>query len=295
MGVAAALGAGLACGLVNGALVAYVGIPSFIATYGMLWVAHGHGLRLHEGRGDPRLPRRLPHARRRVRRRHSRAGADRRAADRPARRSAPRASGARSTPSAATPSPEAHRHAGEAPPRDRVRALGRARRLCRPGGHRARERRRFGHRRGAAAHRDRRVCRRHLALRRRRRHRRHRDRRADPRAGRQRHEHAQHRHVLAGLRHGRDRYSQCSPTFPSRGGCMARSHHPCRNAGLARRRVLPGQAEDRRLHEERHQPVLEGARGRRQGRQAARRRHRARRADQARQHRGADAPWSRTG
>ena len=43
MGVAAALGAGLACGLVNGALVAYVGIPAFIATYGMLWVAHGLG------------------------------------------------------------------------------------------------------------------------------------------------------------------------------------------------------------------------------------------------------------
>jgi ribose transport system permease protein len=42
-GVLAALGAGLACGLVNGALVAYVGIPAFIATYGMLWVAHGLG------------------------------------------------------------------------------------------------------------------------------------------------------------------------------------------------------------------------------------------------------------
>lgn len=43
IGVLAALGAGLACGLVNGALVAYVGIPAFIATYGMLWVAHGLG------------------------------------------------------------------------------------------------------------------------------------------------------------------------------------------------------------------------------------------------------------
>ena len=42
-GVLVALGAGLACGLVNGALVAYVGIPAFIATYGMLWVAHGLG------------------------------------------------------------------------------------------------------------------------------------------------------------------------------------------------------------------------------------------------------------
>jgi ribose transport system permease protein len=42
-GVLCALAAGLACGLLNGALVAYVGIPSFIATYGMLWVAHGLG------------------------------------------------------------------------------------------------------------------------------------------------------------------------------------------------------------------------------------------------------------
>jgi ribose transport system permease protein len=42
-GVAAALLVGLGCGLVNGALVAYVGIPAFIATYGMLWVAHGLG------------------------------------------------------------------------------------------------------------------------------------------------------------------------------------------------------------------------------------------------------------
>jgi ribose transport system permease protein len=37
VGIAAALAVGLACGLVNGAMVAYVGIPSFIATYGMLW------------------------------------------------------------------------------------------------------------------------------------------------------------------------------------------------------------------------------------------------------------------
>ena len=41
LGIAAALGAGLACGLVNGVLVAYVHIPSFIATYGMLWIANG--------------------------------------------------------------------------------------------------------------------------------------------------------------------------------------------------------------------------------------------------------------
>jgi ribose transport system permease protein len=43
LGVSAALAVGLACGIVNGGLVAYVGIPSFIATYGMLWVAHGLG------------------------------------------------------------------------------------------------------------------------------------------------------------------------------------------------------------------------------------------------------------
>jgi ribose transport system permease protein len=42
-GIAAALAVGLACGVANGALVAYVGIPAFIATYGMLWVAHGLG------------------------------------------------------------------------------------------------------------------------------------------------------------------------------------------------------------------------------------------------------------
>lgn len=43
LGMLAALAVGLACGLVNGALVAWVGIPAFIATYGMLWVAHGLG------------------------------------------------------------------------------------------------------------------------------------------------------------------------------------------------------------------------------------------------------------
>jgi ribose transport system permease protein len=41
LGVGAALAAGLACGFVNGALVTYVRIPAFIATYGMLWIAHG--------------------------------------------------------------------------------------------------------------------------------------------------------------------------------------------------------------------------------------------------------------
>lgn len=42
-GVAAALLAGLACGLVNGSLVAFLGMPAFIVTYGMLWIAHGLG------------------------------------------------------------------------------------------------------------------------------------------------------------------------------------------------------------------------------------------------------------
>jgi ribose transport system permease protein len=43
LGVLAALAAGLLCGAVNGLLVAYLRIPSFIATYGMLWIAHGAG------------------------------------------------------------------------------------------------------------------------------------------------------------------------------------------------------------------------------------------------------------
>ena len=42
-GIAAALLVGLACGVVNGSLVAYVRIPPFIATYGMLWIALGLG------------------------------------------------------------------------------------------------------------------------------------------------------------------------------------------------------------------------------------------------------------
>jgi ribose transport system permease protein len=40
-GILAALAVGLGCGLVNGLLVAYAHIPSFIATYGMLWIANG--------------------------------------------------------------------------------------------------------------------------------------------------------------------------------------------------------------------------------------------------------------
>jgi ribose transport system permease protein len=56
LGIAAALAAGLACGLVNGALVAYVGIPAFIATYGMLWVAHGLGYVFMKGEVIHGLP-----------------------------------------------------------------------------------------------------------------------------------------------------------------------------------------------------------------------------------------------
>jgi ribose transport system permease protein len=43
LGIAAALLAGLACGAVNGLLVTLGRIPSFIATYGMLWIAFGLG------------------------------------------------------------------------------------------------------------------------------------------------------------------------------------------------------------------------------------------------------------
>jgi ribose transport system permease protein len=40
-GIVAALAVGTACGLVNGLMVTYVRLPAFIATYGMLWIAHG--------------------------------------------------------------------------------------------------------------------------------------------------------------------------------------------------------------------------------------------------------------
>jgi ribose transport system permease protein len=42
-GIIAALLASLACGTTNGLLIGYGRIPSFIATYGMLWIAHGLG------------------------------------------------------------------------------------------------------------------------------------------------------------------------------------------------------------------------------------------------------------
>ncbi len=41
VGIAAGLGVGLICGLANGLLVAWVKLPPFIATYGMMWVAQG--------------------------------------------------------------------------------------------------------------------------------------------------------------------------------------------------------------------------------------------------------------
>jgi ribose transport system permease protein len=49
LGIAAALATGLACGVANGWMVAYVRIPAFIATYGMLWIAHGLGYVLMRG------------------------------------------------------------------------------------------------------------------------------------------------------------------------------------------------------------------------------------------------------
>ncbi|MCX7156678.1 MAG: ABC transporter permease [Rhodocyclales bacterium] len=41
LGSAAGVGCGLAIGLANGLMVAVMRLPPFIATYGMLWVAHG--------------------------------------------------------------------------------------------------------------------------------------------------------------------------------------------------------------------------------------------------------------
>lgn len=41
LGIVAALAVGTACGLANGIVVAYVRLPPFIATYGMLWIANG--------------------------------------------------------------------------------------------------------------------------------------------------------------------------------------------------------------------------------------------------------------
>jgi ribose transport system permease protein len=43
LGIFAALGVGLAAGTVNGLLVTQIRLPAFIATYGMMWIAHGIG------------------------------------------------------------------------------------------------------------------------------------------------------------------------------------------------------------------------------------------------------------
>ena len=48
---------GSACGMVNGVLVTYGRIPSFIATYGMLWIAHGIGYIFMKGEVIYGLPR----------------------------------------------------------------------------------------------------------------------------------------------------------------------------------------------------------------------------------------------
>ncbi len=49
VGIVFALVAGLAAGAANGVLVTYGRIPAFIATYGMLWIAHGLGYVFMEG------------------------------------------------------------------------------------------------------------------------------------------------------------------------------------------------------------------------------------------------------
>ena len=59
LGVAAALFAGLACGLVNGVLVTVGRIPPFIATYGMLWIAFGLGYIFMKGEVIYGLPERF--------------------------------------------------------------------------------------------------------------------------------------------------------------------------------------------------------------------------------------------
>ncbi len=56
LGFATGLGCGALVGFVNGMLVTALRIPSFIATYGMLWVLIGHHLLLHGGRDHSRLP-----------------------------------------------------------------------------------------------------------------------------------------------------------------------------------------------------------------------------------------------
>jgi len=42
--ILAGLAIGAACGLVNGVLIAYIGLPAFVVTYGMMWIAQGFAL-----------------------------------------------------------------------------------------------------------------------------------------------------------------------------------------------------------------------------------------------------------
>jgi ribose transport system permease protein len=56
-GILAGLAVGAACGLANGAMVAYVRLPAFIATYGMLWIAHGLGYVFMQGQVIHGFPR----------------------------------------------------------------------------------------------------------------------------------------------------------------------------------------------------------------------------------------------
>jgi ribose transport system permease protein len=42
--ILAGLAIGAACGLVNGVLIAYIGLPAFVVTYGMMWITQGFAL-----------------------------------------------------------------------------------------------------------------------------------------------------------------------------------------------------------------------------------------------------------
>jgi ribose transport system permease protein len=44
LGILVGLAIGAGCGFMNGAMVAFIGLPSFMATYGMLWIAQGLAL-----------------------------------------------------------------------------------------------------------------------------------------------------------------------------------------------------------------------------------------------------------
>lgn len=55
--IAAAIGSGLACGLVNGGLIAYVGMPPFVVTLGTMGIGQGLSLILSDGQSVVGLPR----------------------------------------------------------------------------------------------------------------------------------------------------------------------------------------------------------------------------------------------